>query len=150
MLTISIENRLLADKLGEIMQEMADMKPLMSGIGQALESRVSEHFETETDPEGKPWAAWSPDYLANYPKGGNRRILDFYGDMLNNLNHKADSDSVRVGFGTLIATYHEFGTEHMPRRGLLTANPETGELAARDEAEILNIIDSWMGKMTRD
>ncbi len=65
-------------------------------------------------------------------KPGNERLLDRYGDMLDGLSSQADASSVRVGFDQPYAVYHEWGTKHMERRGMLTANPDTGELVPED------------------
>lgn len=64
--------------------------------------------------------------------------------MLGSLSHQADATSVRIGFGKAYATYHEWGTEHMPRRGLLMSAPDAGTLGAEDEAAVLNILGSWL------
>ena len=47
--------------------------------------------------------------------------------------------SVRVGFDKPYAVYHEWGTKHMKRRGMLTANPDTGELAPRGHGASLRV-----------
>lgn len=77
---------------------------------------------------------------------GNGQLLDRYGDMLLSLNHTADSNSAHIGFGQTYATYHEFGTKHMPRRGLLTADPEKGELSKPDEAAVLEVLYDWINR----
>ena len=82
--------------------------------------------------------------MDSYPDGGNRRLLDRYGDMLASLSHQADATSVRVGFGQPYAAFHEWGTEHMPRRGLLFADPDAGTLAEGDEAAVLDILAVWL------
>jgi len=64
--------------------------------------------------------------------------------MLSSLNHRADSDSVRIGFGSPIATFHEWGTVRMPRRGLLTDDPDAGTLAPNDEVAVLSILDTFL------
>lgn len=144
MLTVTVENKAVTDLLSTLLKRLGDLKPAMAGIGQELESRVSARFETETDPLGQQWAPWAPSTSANYPADGNRRLLDRYGDMLSSLNHRADSDSVRVGFGSPIAAFHEWGTVTMPRRGLLTADPDAGTLAPADEAAVLGILSSFI------
>ena len=65
--------------------------------------------------------------------------------MLGSLSHSSDATSVTVGFGNPVATYHEWGTEHMPRRGLLFADPDAGTLGTDDEAAVLDILSSWIG-----
>lgn len=109
-----------------------------------LENRISGRFETRTDPNGVSWAPWRPATLKYYPEDGNRKLLDRYGDMLRGLSHEADSTSVRVGFDKFYSTFHEWGTTHMERRGLLYADPDAGTLAPDDEAAVLDIIGLYL------
>ena len=60
--------------------------------------------------------------------------------MLAGLSSQADATSVRVGFDKGYATFHEFGTKHMPRRGLLFADPEAGTLAPDDAELVIDIL----------
>lgn len=119
----------------------------MQSIGMTLESRVSTRFETRTDPAGASWAPWAPSTVAAYPDNGNRRLLDRYGDMLASLSHDADANSVRVGFGQSYAAFHEWGTIHMPRRGLLFADPDLGTLTEDDQTAVLDLISNWLNTL---
>lgn len=146
-----ISSKQVTDSLARIMRGLSDLQPVMDSIGQELESRVSARFETETDPLGRPWAPWADSTRENYPANGHGRILERYGDMVRSLNHDADSDSVRVGFGAVAgkagdayAAYHEWGTERMPRRGLLMADPDAGTLGPGDEEAVLDILQVWL------
>ena len=131
--------------LDGLRQRLGDLSEVMAGIGMELESRVSGRFESRTDPNGDAWEPWAPSTKAHYPADGNKRLLDRYGDMLGSLSHSSDATSVTVGFGNPVATYHEWGTEHMPRRGLLFADPDAGTLGNDDEAAVLDILSSWIG-----
>lgn len=144
MLTVDIDSKPLTEVLSKLLKRLDDLSPAMASIGQELESRVSGRFETETDPLGHPWAPWAPSTTASYPSDGNWRILDRYGDMLASLNHRPTANSVRVGFGSPEATYHEWGTDIMPRRGMLTADPEAGTLAPDDEAAVIEILSTFL------
>ena len=144
MLTVTVENAQVLDVLDSISSRLSNLSPAMESIGQTMQSRVSARFESETDPLGHPWAPWAASTRASYPKGGNRRILDRYNDMLNGLSHRADATSARIGFDKYYATYHEFGTEKMPRRGLLMADPDSGTLAPGDEAAVLDILSTFL------
>ena len=137
-------DRFIGGRLIDGHDRLGNLGPAMESAGQELHSRVSARFETETDPLGHPWAPWADSTRASYPKGGNRRILDRYGDMLSSLNHRADATSVRIGFGTPYAAYHEWGTRKMPRRGLLMADPDSGTLAPGDEAAVLDILSTFL------
>ena len=131
--------------LDGLRQRLGDLSEVMADIGMELESRVSGRFESRTDPNGDAWEPWAPSTKVHYPADGNKRLLDRYGDMLGSLSHSSDATSVTVGFGNPVATYHEWGTEHMPRRGLLFADPDAGTLGTDDEAAVLDILSSWIG-----
>lgn len=75
---------------------------------------------------------------------GDGRILDRYGEMLNDAIYKADRNSVRVGFAEEYATHREFGTKHMPRRCMIYADPLDGTLAPGDGAAVLNVPGTWL------
>ena len=153
MLTIDIYHQQFTEAFSALRANLADLQPVLHDVGVGLEGRVSARFETRTDPLGHAWHPWAQSTIESYPfpgtreaarmgKPGNERLLDRYGDMLVSLNSQADASnsSVRVGFGVEYATYHEWGTKHMERRGMLTANPETGELAPDDVAMVMDIL----------
>lgn len=144
MLTITVSSAPVQDLLSQLSARLSDLSPAMEDIGQELQSRVSSRFETQSEPMGTPWDAWAPATFLSYPEDGNRRILDRYGDMLDSLNHSADTTSATIGFGSPIATYHEWGTKRMPRRGLLMADPDAGTLAPDDERSVLEVLSDFL------
>ena len=110
-----------------------------------LEGRISGRFESRTDPSGNAWAPWAQSTVDSYPEDGNRRLLDRYtSGMLDGLSHQADATSVRVGFDKAYAAYHEWGTQHMPRRGLLFADPDAGTLGEGDQDAVMDILGVWL------
>lgn len=154
-LSADVTSREMTAVLGRIARDIRNLRPVMDSIGQELEGRASARFETQTDPLGRRWEPWAPATRDSYPKDGHGRILDRYGDMLRSLSHQANSDSVRVGFGSVAskagdvtAVYHEFGTWKMPRRGLLTADPDRGTLAPGDEAAVMDILEVWLADLS--
>ena len=144
MLTIDVNDRAFRSYLDQLMGRLENLEPVMSAIGMALESRVSERFSMRMDPNGHTWSTWMPRTLADYPEDGNRRLLDRYGDMLASLNHHADARSVTVGFGNPVAVYHEWGTKHMARRGMLFADPDAGTLGSEDESMVVEMLSDWL------
>ncbi|MFC4922886.1 phage virion morphogenesis protein [Delftia deserti] len=144
MLDVRIDDRAFVDYLAQVRQRLSDLTPVMQGIGMEMEGRISARFESRTDPGGNSWAPWEPSTRESYPEDGNRRLLDRYGDMLASLNHSADANSVRVGFGDPVAVYHEWGTQHMARRGMVFGDPDAGTLADEDAAAVLDIISVWL------
>lgn len=144
MLEIKLDDAAFRADLAALYRRLGNLTPVMQSIGMEMESRISGRFETRTDPSGKSWAPWAPSTVDSYPEDGNRQLLDRYGDMLLSLNHKADSTSVRIGFGKPYAAFHEWGTKRMPRRGLIFADPDAGTLAPGDEEAVLDIIGIWL------
>ena len=144
MFTVDVSDQAFRSYLNKLDAQLADLTPVMESIGMAMESRISGRFETRTDPNGGSWAPWMPSTQATYPEDGNRRLLDRYGDMLASLNHQADARSVTVGFGSPVATYHEWGTERMARRGMLFADPDLGTLGRDDEQMVIDMLQDWL------
>lgn len=137
----------ITSALDRLSRKLDNMHPVMDSIGMALSNRISGRFETETDPEGKKWAAHKPATLASYPKNGNRMILDRFGEMLRSLNHHADSQSVTVGFGKKYAVHHEFGTKNMARRGLIFSDTGNGALSQQDEDAVVAIVNDYLRRV---
>lgn len=147
MLTITVDDSAFRSYLGDLATRLGDLTSVMESIGQELETRISGRFETESDPAGAAWAPWAPSTVESYPDDGNGRILDRYSDLMNSLSWDADSSSVRVGFGQPYATYHEWGTKSMRRRGLLFDDPDAGLLAPDDEKAVLDLLMDWLARV---
>lgn len=142
--TLSVNSDFVIDRLNQIARRVDDMGPAFSEIGMELENRVRGCFETQSDPSGNPWAAWKPSTVLNYPENGNHRVLDRLGDMLDSLTHTSDDTSATIGFGDPKATYHEFGTRQMSRRGQLFDDPDAGTLGEEDEQAVLDILSRFL------
>ena len=153
-LTIKIEDSTIQNHLHQLQVKMSDLSPVMDSIGYALEQSVRRRFETRTDPSGQKWAAWKPSTEKSYPRAGSKasrtqgvgrgKILERYGSMFNGASYSHDHNSVSIGFDQPYATYHEWGTKKMDRRGLLTATPQTGMLGSADQQAVLDIVANYM------
>lgn len=143
-LTITADTKFITDYLDQVGKRIDDPAPLLDQIGMLMETRISNRFETMTDPGGTKWAPWAESTKANYPNDGHGRLLDRYGDMLRSLTHTADARSAKIGFGSATAAYHEFGTKRMPRRGLLFDDPESADLADGDRQAILDLVSDYL------
>ena len=158
MLTITVDDSAFRAHLQRLNKALGNMEPVMDAIGTRLETQVRNRFATRTDPEGQAWAQWRPATVEGYPYPGspaaakdgpgNARLLDRYGTMLELLSYDANANSVRVGFAHDYSTYHEFGTKHMERRGMLMADPDQGTLGKEDEAAVLDVLDVWLTDLT--
>ena len=154
MLTITVDDSAFRTYLKQLQKDLGDLYPVMDSIGNALETRVRQRFQTRTDPQGQPWSPWRESTQEGYPfpgspaaaveAPGNGRLLDRYGTMLNLLSYTANSTSVRIGFASEYAAHHEWGTVNMDRRGMLMADPDAGTLGQADEAAVLDIVAGWL------
>lgn len=131
MLIIKVESGPVSDFLRQLSSKVEDMSGTMGTIGMELENRVRARFETRHDPLGQMWKKLADETPAT---------LYQTGAMMAGLSHSHGQDWAAIGFAHDYSAFHEFGTDHMVRRGLLTANPYTGELGPDDEAGIIAIL----------
>jgi phage virion morphogenesis protein len=156
MIEVTVEDQALQDYLSRLQRRMGNLKPVMRSIATELETRVSKRFETQSDPNGQPWKAWEPATKAAYAKskkGAGTPLLNRYGSMLKSLNSIATADTARIGFGAVgsvagdvYAVYHEFGTQHMARRGLLFGDPDAGTLGEGDSQAMDDLLSDWLNE----
>lgn len=145
MINIDVQNADLLRALKALEAQALDLSAPLADVGQALESAVSGRFETETDPNGSAWAALSDKTRAMRAKRGTTgNKLHEHGTMQASLSWQSDAKTAQVGFGQPYAAYHEWGTKHMPRRGLLMADPDAGTLGADDLELVLDILSDHL------
>ena len=158
MFRAQIDRSQFGAPLDELARRLDDPAEVLEAIGNLLETNVRNRAALAIDPDGRPWAVWADSTREAYPfagtlagKGlegaGNGRLLDRYGTMLGSLSYQVDGDAVIVGFGQDYAVYHEWGTKHMPRRGLLMSDPDRGTLGAEDEASVLDLVNGWLDEL---
>ena len=75
-LTITADTKFITDYLDQVGKRIDDPAPLLDQIGMLMETRISNRFETMTDPGGTKWAPWAESTKANYPDDGHGRLLD--------------------------------------------------------------------------
>lgn len=155
---LQIELKGEAELLGRIdglVRRLSDPTDMLEQIGAQIESNIQGRFDTKTDPSGKPWAPLAPSTLKKYAKedGGRRKgsLLERDGYMRDSLAHNVVRPYVEIGMSRQtddgkwqVPVLHEFSTRRMPRRGLLTADPEAGTLGERDREDIESIVLEWL------
>lgn len=150
-ITITVQDEGISRYLQQLNARLADLSPVMDSIGHALEQNIRQRYQSRKDPNGNAWKDWAPDTKKTYPWRGSKaakgkngpgrgKILERYGHMFDSLSYTYDKTNVSIGFAVPYAAYHEWGTKRMPRRGLLTANPATGELGAQDQKTVLQVL----------
>ena len=145
---------------------LEDPRDLLQEIGDQLEANVALRFETKTDPAGQKWAPLSEAtkeiyqsdwFIKRNPafKGGiPGSLLQRTNAMRQSLAFNVVDNVLELGFSRAtkggrweVSQLHETGTRNMPRRGILTADPTTGELGAQDQAAILAIVNGQLGAL---
>ena len=131
----------------------AQKDALAEAMAGRLQERIQFRFDKKVDPDGNRWSTIQPSTFDNLTRraslSGNGTVP---GSLLNRNNPGLRSSLTRakmsggwaVGFGRSYAVYHEFGTKRMVRRGLIFANPQTGELSPADLAALLKTGDQFL------
>ncbi len=138
---------------------------MLAEIGASLESSAERRFSDKVDPSGVAWAQLSPatieiygsEWFQNRPENAVYRggipgtLLERTRQMRDSLTYNAGVDYVEIGTSRQVGAkkwqvgaLHEWGTEKMPRRGLLTADPSEGRLGAEDQSAVLDIVDRFL------
>ncbi len=90
----------LATRLGK-------SRGLMDAIGQQLVSSSVRRFQTQTGPDGRPWAPLSKATLKK--RGSNARALMASGRLRRSLTWRATAGSVEVGTNVIYARLMQLG-----------------------------------------
>ncbi|MDK2124483.1 phage virion morphogenesis protein [Parachitinimonas caeni] len=153
-LTVTVADTGIRQVLQQLAQRTNDLDPALHAIGAILESAIRQRFETRKDPNRQAWAPHAASTAKRYarqdrhPKTGQLHsrgtLLQRTGEMLDSLNYQVEGQSVLIGFGKPYAAYHEFGTQRMPRRGMLLGDPITGTLGLGDEGEVVAILQRFI------
>ena len=150
-LTIELQDAELLRRLADAQRQLADPSELLDAIGALLEGNTAMRLDDfKADPAGNPWAPIKPATeraLRRKNSGsipGSLLIRAAQGMRAGLTHNLVGDDAVEIGFDKPYAIYHEFGTRRMPRRGLLTANPETGELGAEDREDVLDLVNRFL------
>lgn len=137
---------------------------LFQDIGAKLEANANLRFETKTDPEGNAWAPIRPAtkeiyesdwFIERNPafKGGiPGTLLERTRQLRASLAYNAGADYVEIGTSRQVGkrkwqvgALMEWGTEKMVPRRILTADPKAGRLGDDDKADVLAIVNGWLG-----
>lgn len=164
--SISFDDRAILDGVNRALKLLQRPAPIMDEIGAQLEAAAYQRFDSKTDPTGAAWAPLSAATLARYEAerrksgvdlGKQGSLLLMTNQLRGSLTHNAGDDWVEVGTSRAstgsknsppgrwqIGWLHETGTEHMPRRGILVADPETGALGDADRATVIDVINAFI------
>lgn len=139
-LLIEIDDGEAVAMLRQAIDRLDHTEPLMWRIAALLENNVQMRFDQKVDPNGASWAQIKDSTRVSLERkhGGSvpGTLLERTREMRNSLESRAGQDWAEVGFGSIIAAFHETGTRKMERRGLLSGDPEMGVLGREDQVDI--------------
>lgn len=136
-------------------------RDLMEILAAVLESNVQQRFDDKVDPTGASWAQLAPATVAMYREKYGETIpgslLERSRQMRQSLTANAGDDWAEIGMSRKtppnksgkvwdLPVLHEHGTKRMPRRGLLTADPEAGRLGDADLRDIEDEFAAWLAQ----
>lgn len=150
--SIELDDAEARRRLGAAVERLERPQLLLDRIGTVMERNINFRFDTKTAPDGTRWLPLSPATREIYEKKykGNvpGSLLERTRHMRDSLTHEATDEFLDVGFGDIIAIYHETGTRRgLPRRQLLTDDPIAGTLGAGDREDIFDEIELFLSQL---
>ena len=134
---VEINTKTTIDELKRLERRVNNLGLPFNNYGRWFVKETDKQFDTETDPDGLPWASLRPSTLARKKYlGHSPKILTATGYMRNTLNHKAVKDGLEI-FIEGAAEFHQEGTRYMPQRKIL------GITKAREE-KLQEIMERWI------
>ncbi len=156
---VDIDDEAVRRALARLDERAANLAPAMDEIGSMLTASIVHRFETETDPEGRPWQPLAISTMigriggvrkSRKKKGGTRigairriaqmKILQDSARLRDSITHRHGRDFVEVGTNVVYGAIHQLGGQ-AGRGGKVTipARPFLG-VDAGDAAEITAIL----------
>ena len=90
------------------LDELADPRPLLLDIGEALVNSTRDRFIAQRGPDGQTWKTLSPRYLqTKSPNPG--KILQRRGDMVRQIFPQVEGATLLVGTDRVYGAVHQFG-----------------------------------------
>jgi len=125
MLKISVDGKQLKRDIGLRKSRVSNLQPPLRGFGYYLEQETEKQFNTETDPQGRPWAELKPSTLQQKrAKGYPDDILTATGEMRSTVYSVASKRSLEFGIRDPKARWHQYGTSKMPQRQIIGITPK--------------------------
>lgn len=117
-------------------------KAVFNAIGEELLLSTDARFDSQTDPDGRPWEPLNAKY-AEWKRAfhGHDRILKLRGYLRDTLRYQATDASVAIGSNRIYSAIHQFGGQAgREHKATIPARPYLG-VSDDDVAAILEIIE---------
>lgn len=169
MITITCDTSAVQASLQRLAGSMANPRPVLKRIGEALVHSTKQRFVSGTAPDGSAWAPNKPSTLAAWlrergkkPKtakarakvmGSKKPLIGASKNLSGGIHYAVEGNSVKIGSAEKYAATQQFGAAKgafgKTRRG---ASIPWGEIKARpflglsraDEEEIPRLVANWL------
>lgn len=121
---------------------LSDRHQLLDMLASSVTESSKERFETKTDPQGQPWAAWSSAYAATV-KNPNHSLLFKSGALKASIANEIFGHDVAV-----IGTKQHYAKQHQYGAGMLPARPFIG-LSEEDKKKLKELSANWVKERVR-
>ena len=133
---IQIDDRQAVRALAELRRRGGSLEPALRSIGELLLNSTRARFDSQTSPDGAPWAPLKPRTLAR-KKRNRDKILTEEGRLRGTLAYRVGDGWVEVGSPLIYGATHQHGRGPIPARPYLGLSPED---AADVREEILDFV----------
>jgi len=145
--SITIQDDGFREALTRLLDRTANLKPVFDEIGSALLATTEQRFESESGPDGAPWAAHSTATLLR--RGSNARKLRDRGHLYQSLTYASGRLKAEVGTNRIYARIHQLGGKAgRGRKGTIPARPYLG-VSAEDRRMIGEILTDHLAMAVR-
>lgn len=128
--------------LAELARKAAAPEAGLKIVGEALLREQNRRFQSQTDPDGRPWQALAPLTVAT--RGGvTGPILRRSGQLMRSGAWQVSGATLRVGLNTIYAGVQHFGATIVPKKAKRLAIPMPAGQGGRGRAGVV-----FAGKVT--
>jgi len=120
---IDIDSAELSQAIDRLFNALLDTRPAFADLGELGLLTVRGYFDRQEEPDGSPWQALTPAYLAYKQRRRLRtNILQKRGVLFKSITYEATSRDVVVGSNLVYARIHQFGGDIQRQASRRTMN----------------------------
>lgn len=106
-ITIEVHDQAVRAALDSLRRRVADMRPVLQAIGEAMHARVDKRFSTQTDPAGQRWAPNKPATIKR--KGAGKPVLTDSRALRHAIVAQVSGKTLTLSAAQPYAAIHQFG-----------------------------------------
>lgn len=162
MITIKVNDKSVLDALSKLTRGLADMTPVMADLAQVLARESDRQFATQSGPLGA-WPSLSEQTTIPFrTKKGTwpgKMLQVSAGGLAPSVQTAYGSNFARIGSNKPYSAMHMFGGitstksmipgKRIPARPYLPFNPQTSELSDPAKATVIEVLETYLSRLTR-